>query len=77
MRVHKKFSEILLRARAKQGLTQNQVAEAVSISLRWYQRLERGDKLPGTIVMLRLILLLHIDVEELRDVLDILPPPPR
>ena len=77
MRIHKKFSEVLFRAREKQGLTQNQVAEAVSISLRWYQRLERGDKLPGTIVMLRLILLLHIDVEELRDELDIVPPPPR
>lgn len=55
------------RARTKLGLTQQQVAEAISISVRWYQCIEAGSFLPGSTVMLRLILLLQLDVEEFRE----------
>ena len=62
-----KFSEVLYNARNAKKLTQSQVAEAVSISVRWYQKVEAGLRLPGTIPALKLMLLLDIDVEELRE----------
>lgn len=77
MQINLTFSKVLYHARKKSKLTQKQVSEAVSISLRWYQRIERGEKLPGALTMLRLILLLHIDVEDLRDDVGLLPPPKR
>lgn len=66
MPIQQTFSKALYHARNKQKLTQKQVADAVSVSVRWYQRIESGEKLPGTLVMLRLILLLGLDVEGLR-----------
>ena len=62
-----KFAEVLYNARDKKKLTQSQVAEAVSISVRWYQKVEAGLRLPGTIPTLKLMLLLDIDIEELRE----------
>ncbi len=66
MPIQQTFSKALYHARNKQKLTQKQVADAVSVSVRWYQRIESGEKLPGTLVMLRLILLLGLDMEGLR-----------
>ena len=74
MPIQQIFSKALYHARIKQQLTQKQVADAVSVSVRWYQRIESGEKLPGTLVMLRLILLLGLDVEELRGEVDLDPP---
>lgn len=74
MPIQQTFSKALYHARTKQKLTQKQVADAVSVSVRWYQRIESGEKLPGTLVMLRLILLLGLDVEELRGEVDLDPP---
>lgn len=71
MQINTKFGKAVYHAREQQGLTQKQVAEAISVSVRWYQRVENGEKMPGTIVTLRLILLLHIDVERFRDELRI------
>lgn len=62
-----RVSSKLFHARTKHGLTQQKVAESVSVSERWYQRLEKGENLPSALVMLRLILLLDIDIEDLRE----------
>lgn len=67
MPIRSKFSSAVYHARMERGYTQWQVAEAISVTVRWYQRVEKGEKLPGTIAMLRLILLLDIDVEQLRE----------
>ena len=62
-----KFAEALYAARDAKKLTQSQVAEAVSISVRWYQKVEAGLRLPSTIPAIRLMLFLGIDIEELRE----------
>ena len=74
MPIYYKFSTAVYHARDEKGYTQSQVAEAVSISVRWYQRLERGESLPSAIVMLRLILFLELDVEKFREEVGIIVP---
>lgn len=66
-----KFANLILDARLDAGLTQSQVAESVGISVRWMQRIEYGERLPGTLTMLRLILFFNIDPEELREVVEL------
>ncbi len=67
MKVFSKFSAELYHARDEQGYTQREVAEAVSISVRWYQRVEKGERMPSSLVMLRLIIFLNLDVKKLRE----------
>ena len=66
MDVKFKFATLILDARLSKGLTQSEVAEATSISTRWYQRIESAEKMPGTITLLRIIFFLDINIEELR-----------
>ena len=47
MNLKLKFSKAIYHARIELGYTQEEVAEAVSISKRWYQKIESGEKLPG------------------------------
>lgn len=61
------FAAQLSQARRRRGLTQQQVAEVVDISARWYQQLERGAMMPGATTLLRLVIFLEIDVRELRE----------
>ena len=61
------FSHEVYRARSELGLTQQEVADAISISVRWYQYIEKGASIPGSIVMLRLILFLNLDVNTFWD----------
>lgn len=56
------FSRYVLENRERLGLKQQQVADAVSTSLRWIQKIEKGEKLPGFFLAVRLILLLEIDM---------------
>lgn len=67
MPLYSKFASSLYHSRTDLGFTQNEVAQAVSISLRWYQRIEKGERLPGSAVLIRLVLLLHIDLEHCRE----------
>jgi len=67
MQFYSTFSSKVLHARIDMGYTQKQVADAVSVTTRWYQRIEKGERLPGSIVLLRLILFLNINVEEFRE----------
>lgn len=72
--INSKLSSVIFHARIDHGFTQRQVADAVSVSVRWYQRIEKGERIPGTIVMLRLILLLDIDIEVFREEVDLYVP---
>lgn len=74
MRIASKFASAVLEARTRLGYTQSQVAEAVSVSVRWYQKVESGRKLPGTVTALRIILFLEIDVENFREEVGLVEP---
>lgn len=75
MEISTKFAKEVFQARERENLKQKQVAEAVSISVRWYQRIESGERLPSTVVFLRLVLFLKIDIEKFRDDAGIIIPP--
>lgn len=49
------FSRAIFQARTQKRVTQQTAAEAVDISVRWYQEIERGIRLPSALVMARLI----------------------
>lgn len=76
MSLKRKFADSVYKARQELGYTQRAVAEAVSVSTRWYQKIESGRKLPSTTVSFRLVLFLHIDMEEFREEVDLLDPVP-
>ncbi len=67
MTLQTKLSKQVTNARKRLKYTQQEVAEAISVSVRWYQKIESGKKLPGTIVTMRLILFLNIDIENFRE----------
>ena len=58
----------LYHARKARGLTQEQVAEAVGITPRWYQKIEKGAGRPSTTVAFRLLSLLNVDIREIGEV---------
>ena len=64
MSLNEVFSRKVRRAREKKGYTQSQVAEMVSVSVRWYQEIERGGNMPSAKVLLHLLILLAIDPME-------------
>ena len=74
MKMTSKFASPALKARKELGYTQSEVAEAISVSVRWYQKIEAGQKLPGTITAFRIVLFLHLDVEEFREELGLVVP---
>ena len=74
MKMAYKFASVLLKARTELGYTQGEVVEAVSVSIRWYQKIESGRRFPGSVVLVRLVLFLNIDLEELRDVAGLVVP---
>ena len=76
MALGKLFAEQLRTARVQLGYTQEQVAEAVSVTARWYQVLEECGRLPGGVVLVRLELFLQLDLEPLRGEAGLLTPGP-
>ncbi len=61
-----RFSKEVHRSRRQLGLTQEQAAEALSISVRWFQYIEAGERIPGPILILNIIALLEIDGKNLK-----------
>ena len=61
------FSGAIFKARTEKGLTQAQVAEGVSISVRWYQTIESGKTLPSAELVIKLIAFLEIDGAKLKE----------
>lgn len=58
------FAHELYAARLTHGYSQAKAAEKANISTRWYQVLEKGARLPGLEVGLRLMLALNIPLEQ-------------
>lgn len=65
------FSQVIGRERVARGWTQAQVAEMISVSLRWYQQLESGRYLPSATVMLRLLALFELDAAIFKEDLEL------
>ncbi len=74
MTVQTKLAKRVSEERTKLHYTQHEVAEAISVSVRWYQKIESGKKLPGTMVTMRLLLFLKIDLEEFREEVGLIVP---
>ncbi|MBE6573236.1 MAG: helix-turn-helix transcriptional regulator [Ruminococcaceae bacterium] len=61
------LSEQIYRGRKRAGYTQAHLSQKLGVSVRWYQRIEKGERLPGAVVLIKLMLLLDIDIEVFRD----------
>ncbi len=66
MSVIYRFSKEVCRCRTSLGMTQEQLAEALSISVRWLQYIEAGERIPSTVLALRIIALLGINGKDLQ-----------
>mgnify|MGYP002548855466 CR=1 FL=1 len=67
MKITLKFANAVLQSRKELGYTQSEVAEAVSISVRWFQKIESGQRMPSAITTLRIVLFLQLDIEDFRE----------
>ncbi len=56
------FSRVIHKARTEAGYTQQEVADGVSISLRWYQCIEEKARKPSAEVMMKILVFLKIDI---------------
>lgn len=74
MDIYSKFSNSIYKSRKAHGYTQSQVAEAVSVNVRWYQKIESGERLPSSIVLIKLMILLDINVSDFREEVELLVP---
>ncbi len=74
MTLQAKLSKQTKDARKRLHYSQYEVAEAISVSVRWYQKIEAGQKLPNTTVMLRLMLFLKLDPEDFREEVGLVEP---
>ncbi len=67
MSLKRHFSRDILFARTEiRQLTQQQVADAVTISLREYQKIEKGELLPRTEIFLRLVFFFDLEIQSYR-----------
>lgn len=63
--INRCFASAICRGRVSRGMTQQQVADYLGRSKRWYQKLEHGDSTPSLGDALLLMVLFQIDAEEL------------
>lgn len=66
---NKRFAKEICRSRNKKGYTQSAVAEMLGMSLRWYQRIEKGENLPGTENFIKLLILPEVNVDVLKELI--------
>ena len=62
-----KFCKEVSKARKQKALTQEKAAECLSISVRWFQQIEEGHKLPSGALMLKFIIFFEIDSKNLKE----------
>ena len=67
MSIISKFSQQIYYSRKERNLTQEQMAECLGISTRWYQDIENGKHLPSAELTLKIIAFLAIDGKSLRE----------
>ena len=65
MDISSAFGRAAYYARKALGLTQAQVAERAGISIRWYQRLEKGDVDVSLSICIRVARVLGIDMNKI------------
>ena len=70
MSIKTSFAKKVYCKRKEKNITQEELAEIVSISSRWLQEIERGNNLPSAVVTLKLIIVLELDVSDLMEDLD-------
>lgn len=70
------FCALLKPARKAKGYTQEQLAEAVSTTLRWYQLVEQGKGKPSLDLTLKLQKFLELDLGALGDTVVCVTPTP-
>ena len=62
------FSHDVFRARTEKfHLTQEEVAGKTGISVREYQMIEKGNRIPGTEIFLRLVYFFELNIEDYRE----------
>lgn len=61
MSIKQRFASAIYHARKDMGITQERAAEALDISLRWFQMIEYGHRLPSTILTLKIFAFFEID----------------
>lgn len=62
------FSHNVFHARTdKLRLTQEEVASKIGISVREYQKIEKGEAIPGSEIFLRLVYFFDLDIEDYRE----------
>jgi len=66
MSIISRFSKQIYYSRKEMGLTQEQTAEALNISVRWFQDIENGKHLPSAELTLKIVAFLGIDGKKLR-----------
>lgn len=57
------FSLAIFYSRKEMGITQEQAAERLGISKRWFQMIEKGEKLPSPSLLLKIIAEFDIDAK--------------
>lgn len=62
------FSKELIRSRKAMHLTQENAAEILEISSRWYQMIESGKVLPGSGLLLKIFIVFEIDGKLLHEI---------
>ena len=67
MSIISNFSKEIYYARKEMGITQEQAAEELNISTRWYQDIENGKHLCSVELALKIIAFFGIDGKNLRD----------
>lgn len=59
------FSLAVFTSRKEKGFTQEEIAEKLGISKRWFQKIEKGERLPSPTLLLKMIDLLEIDARSI------------
>lgn len=67
MSILQRFADEIRRSRKELGMTQEEAAEALSISVRWFQYIESGKRIPSSILTLNIIALFEIHGKNLRE----------
>ena len=67
MSIISRFSKQIYYSRKEMGLTQEQAAEALGISTRWYQDVENGKHICSGELALKIIAFFGIDGKDLRE----------
>ncbi len=67
MDIKQKLASALYKARHEHNLTQEQIAELCDISVRWYQKIEKGESPPNLTLICLLVKHLNIDLAKIAD----------